>query len=92
MQSIQQTVTTTAAPIVITDTDSAYGHDVYLYNETTGTNKQIAIGGPTVTLGNGVHLYGGEKYGPIRLGHADVLYAISNDATGYDLRVLVVGA
>ena len=81
-----------ATPIVMGDTDINDGITIWLYGEYHGSSNKIAIGGSDVTMTNGVHIYGAEKFGPIGLGKGETLYAISDDATGLDLRVLAVRA
>ena len=81
-----------ATPIVIGDTDINDGITIWLYGEYHGSNKKIAIGGSDVTLTNGIHIYAAEKFGPIGLGKGETLYAISDEATGLDLRVFATRA
>lgn len=85
------TVTTTRVQIASTADDRQIGPDVWLYGEFHGSSNKIAIGGSDVTLATGIHIYGGDKLGPIRLRNADAIYAISDAAGGVALHVMVVG-
>lgn len=84
-------VGTTAVLVASTSDDRQTGPDVWLYGEYHGSSNKIAIGGSGVTLASGIHIYGGEKFGPIRLRNNDALYAISDAVGGLDLRVLITG-
>ncbi len=90
--SFSQSVTTTRAAVTVADQDSSYGSTIWLYGEYHGNSKKIAFGGSDVTISTGIHLYAGEKFGPIHLAHGETLYVISDEAAGLDLRVLAVGA
>lgn len=90
-QSVSITTTRTALSLDPVE-DSTYGCTVWLYSENHGSSNKIAIGGSDVTIANGLHIYGGEKFGPITLGHGETLYAISDSAGGLDLRILTLGA
>jgi hypothetical protein len=92
VKAFSQTVTTTRAAITIADTDSTQGRSVWLYGEYHGSSNKCAIGGDDVTMSNGLHIYGGEKVGPINLGLGETLYVVSDAAGGIEMRVLVVGA
>jgi hypothetical protein len=92
IKSFSQLVTTTRAALNIQDTDNTDGCQVWLYGEYHGSSNKVAIGGADVTLANGIHIYGGEKFGPINLGHGEQIHVISDSATGIDLRVLLRGA
>lgn len=81
----------TATPIASTDNDTTIGTTVWVYLEAHGSSNKCAIGGADVTLSNGIHIYGGEKFGPVRLRLGETLYAISDSAGGLDLRVLETG-
>lgn len=85
------TVGTTAVLISSTDNDRTTGPQVWVYLEAHGGSNKLAIGPAGVTVNTGPHIYGGETFGPIRLGSGDELYAISDSATGLDVRVLEVG-
>lgn len=84
---------TDAAAVALTPTDSdrTRGVRVLLYLEAHGSSHKVALGGAGVTIANGVHLYGAEKLGPLELQPGEVLYAISDSATGLDLRALWLG-
>lgn len=84
-------VTTTRVAVTISDTDSTQGRTVWLYSENHGSSNKIAVGGDDVTIANGLHLYGGEKIGPLDLALDETLYVVSDAAGGLDLRVLVIG-
>lgn len=86
------TVTTTRTSIPVLDDDRASGTTLWLYGEFHGSSEKIAFGGSDVTIANGLHLYGGEKFGPIYLAHGETLYVVSTSETGVDLRVLQQGA
>lgn len=86
------TVTTTRQAITPTDLTDEFGTTVWLYGEYHGSSNKVAIGGADVTLDNGIHIYGGEKFGPIRIPRGESLYVISNSAGGLDLRVLAMGS
>lgn len=93
VRAFSQTVTTTRAPIAADlPDDPVSGCTLWLYGEYHGSSSKVAIGGPDVTIANGIHLYGGEKFGPITLQDGETLYAVSEEVAGLDLRVLVVGA
>lgn len=92
INSQSYTVTTTRQAITFADDDRASGTTVWLYGEYHGSSNKIAFGGPEVTLATGLHLYGGEKFGPIHIAHGETLYVISDSAGGLDLRVLTQGA
>lgn len=92
VKSIQQTITTTRAAISIPLDDRIAGCTIWVYSENHGSSNKIALGGDDVTMANGVHLYGGEKLGPITLQNGETLYAISDAAGGLDLRVMAIGA
>lgn len=85
------TVTTTRQQITLSDDDLISGTDIWLYGEYHGSSSKIAFGGADVTMANGLHLYGGEKFGPIHISHGESLYVVSDSADGIDLRVLQVG-
>jgi hypothetical protein len=91
VKAFSQTVTTTRAAVTISDTDSTQGRTVWLYGEFHGSSNKVAVGGDDVTMANGVHIYGGEKFGPLDLGLGETLYVVSDAAGGIDLRVLVIG-
>lgn len=89
VKTFQFTVAGTAVvPLVISDTDSTTGCSVWVYNESHG-NHTLAIGGEDVTYANSLHVYGGEKFGPIRLTHGEVLYATTTLGESIDVRLLV---
>lgn len=85
------TVTTTRQQITLFDDDLIAGTTIWLYGEYHGSSSKIAFGGADVTLANGMHLYGGEKFGPIHLSHGEALYVISDSEAGLDLRILQAG-
>lgn len=85
-------VTTTRRAITPTDLTDEFGTTVWLYGEFHGSSHKVAIGGADVTLANGIHIYGGEKFGPIRIPRGESLYVISDSADGLDLRVLAMGS
>jgi hypothetical protein len=86
------TVTTTRQAITPDDLTDEFGTTVWLYGEYHGSSNKCAIGGADVTMSNGIHIYGGEKFGPIRIPKDETLWVISDDATGLDLRVLAMGS
>lgn len=88
----QLTVTTTRQQLVITDTDDTAGVQVWLYGEFHGSSGKVAFGGEDVTIANGLHIYGDEKFGPITLEPDDKLYFVSTELAGLDIRVLIRGA
>lgn len=85
------TVTTTRQQISLSDDDMISGTDIWLYGEYHGSSNKIAFGGADVAMNNGLHLYPGEKFGPIHISHGESLYVISDSEAGLDLRVLQVG-
>lgn len=91
VKSFNLTVTTTRVPITIPIDDAITGCTVWLYNDSNGTPNKISIGGPDVTVANGLHLYAEEKFGPMTLVNGEVIYAISDSGTGLDLHVFVTG-
>lgn len=86
------TVTTTRQQVPTPDTDVMKGTTLWLYGEYHGSSNKIAFGGSDVTLATGIHLYGGEKFGPIFIQSHESLHVISDSAEGLDLRVLSIGA
>jgi hypothetical protein len=60
---------------------------VCIHNHEHSQNREIFIGGPDVTLENGMHAVATQT-GTVQLLPGDELYAIAN--TGCNLRVLVV--
>lgn len=92
VRSTSQTITTTRAAITVNLDDKISGCTLWLYGEYHGSSNKIALGGDDVTMTNGVHLYGGEKLGPIVLQNGETLYAISDAVAGIDLRVMATGA
>jgi hypothetical protein len=86
------TVTTTRQAITATDQTDEFGTTVWLYGEFHGSSNKVAIGGSDVTMSNGIHIYGGEKFGPLRIPKGETLYVISDSAGGLDLRVLAMGS
>jgi hypothetical protein len=86
------TVTTTRQAITATDQTDEYGTTVWLYGEFHGSSNKVAIGGSDVTVSNGIHIYGAEKFGPIRIPKGETLWVISDSAGGLDLRVLSMGS
>jgi hypothetical protein len=86
------TVTTTRQAITATDQTDEFGTTVWLYCEFHGSSNKIAVGGADVTMDNGIHIYGAEKFGPIRIPKGETLWVISDDETGLDLRVLAMGS
>lgn len=85
-------VTTTRQAITPTDLTDEFGTTVWLYGEYHGSSNKCAIGGADVTMANGIHIYGAEKFGPIRIPRGESLYVISDSETGLDLRVLAMGS
>jgi len=85
------TVSTTAVLLSSTDNDRTAGPQVWVYGEYHGGSSKIAIGPAGVTMSTGIHIYGGETFGPIHLSAGDELYAISDASPGLDVRVLEVG-
>lgn len=85
-------VTTTRQQITIADTDSMAGQRVWIYGEFHGSSNKIAIGGTDVTIANGIHVYGGEKFGPIEMASGETLHVISDSAGGLDVRVMTQGS
>jgi hypothetical protein len=59
-------VTTTRQQITPTNLTDEFGTTIWLYGEFHGASHKVAIGGSDVTLANGMHVYGGEKFGPVR--------------------------
>lgn len=92
IKSFSMLVTTTRAQVPTTDTDVMKGTTLWLYGEYHGSPNKIAFGGPDVTIENGIHLYGGEKFGPIFVQSHEALHVVSNSVNGLDLRVLQIGA
>lgn len=89
IRTYSYTITSASATaLTVADADVNNGRTLWLYAEFHGSSSKIAIGGPDVTIETGLHIYHGEKFGPIGLGKDEVLYAISDDAGGLDLRVL----
>lgn len=86
------TVTTTRRSITATDQTDEYGTTVWLYGEWHGSSHKVAIGGADVTLANGIHIYAGEKFGPLRIPKGETLWVVSDVALGVDLRVLSMGS
>lgn len=86
------TVTTTRQAITATDQSDEYGTTVWLYLEAHGSSNKVAVGGSDVTIANGIHIYGAEKFGPIRIPKGETLWVVSDSATGLDLRVLAMGS
>lgn len=86
------TVTTTRQAITAIDQTDEYGTTVWLYGEYHGSSNKVAIGGADVTMSNGIHIYGGEKFGPLRIPKGETLWVISDSVTGLDLRVLAMGS
>lgn len=86
------TVTTTRQAITIPVDNKIAGCVLWLYGEYHGSSSKVAIGGDDVTVDNGIHLYAGEKIGPISLQNGETLYAITDDAEGLNLRVMATGA
>lgn len=79
-----------ATPIVIGDSITADGMTVWLHNDDGQQSHKIYVGGSGVTINNGVHLFSETTLGPIGLAPGEVLYAISDQVNGADLRVLAV--
>jgi hypothetical protein len=90
--SYSLTVTTTRQAITPADLTDDFGTTVWLYGEFHGSSNKVAIGGANVTMSNGIHIYGGEKFGPVRIPKGESLYVISDSAGGLDLRVLAMGS
>lgn len=67
---------------------SASVQHVCIHNHEHATSKEIFIGGPDVTVANGMHAVATET-GKIQLMPGDELYAITSQ-TGCNLRILVV--
>lgn len=86
------TVTTTRQAIAFTDTDDTAGMQLWLYGEYHGSSNKVAFGGSDVAMTNGIHLYAGEKFGPIMLEPDETLYVVSDSVDGINLRVLARGA
>lgn len=86
------TVTTTRQAISFADTDDTAGMQLWLYGEYHGSSSKVSFGGSDVTMASGLHLYPGEKFGPITIEPDETLYVISDSADGIDLRVLARGA
>ena len=93
VRSQSYTITSASVtPINIGDSDINDGITIWLYGEYHGSSNKVAIGGSDVTMNNGLHIYHGEKFGPIGLGKGETLYAVSDAAGGLDLRVLATRA
>lgn len=86
------TVTTTRQAITATDQTDEFGTTVWLYLEAHGSSHKVAVGGADVTIANGIHIYGAEKFGPLRIPKGETLWVISDSETGLDLRVLAMGS
>jgi hypothetical protein len=86
------TVTTTRQAITPADLTDEFGTTVWLYGEFHGSSNKVAIGGNDVTMAKGIHIYGGEKFGPVRIPRGESLYVISDSAGGLDVRVLAMGS
>ena len=89
VKTLQFSISGTAiTPLTLSDTDSTTGCTVWVYNESHG-NHTLAIGGSDVTYANGMHVYGGEKFGPIRLTHGELLYATTTANETIDVHLLI---
>jgi hypothetical protein len=85
-------VTTTRQAITPEDLTDEFGTTVWLYGEYHGSSNKVGVGGADVTMSNGIHIYGGEKFGPVRIPRGESLHVISDSAGGLDLRVLAMGS
>lgn len=89
VKTLQFSISGTAiVPLTVADTDSTSGYTLWVYNESHG-NHTLTIGGSNVTDANGLHVYGGDKFGPISLGYQEVLYATTTAHETIDVRLLI---
>ena len=84
-------VTTTRQAIAPPVEDSEYGYTVWLYAEFHGSSNGVAFGGADVTYANGVHIYKGEKFGPVWVPVGDAIHVITESETPLELRALLIG-
>jgi hypothetical protein len=85
MKTLQITTTPNVRQAIVIPDTPITGYDLVIFNETHGSSKYISIGDSTVTLANGVHIYGLETL-QLRIGVGEVLHIISADAV--DVRLL----
>lgn len=81
-------VSASATPLVIGDTVTADGMVVWVHNHDHQASHEIYLGDATVTASTGFGVDAETNVGPIGLAPGEVLYAISEEPTGVDVRVL----